>query len=325
MGRFIGRACPHELLVSGHGRSVHAITRFALALSAYPQLNQYTQHRVQRVPFVRCVPVERCDVMLRQLANLALVVSASGVFAQTPAPHPKFDAFEVATIKPVGYDAKASRYITMQGTNRFVEKDYTLKGLIAAAYNLNPHVISGGPDWLDSDHYDIAALTPGDVRPTRDEQMAMLRKLLTYRFQLAFHREQREFSIYVLEVVKSGSKLKDSAVPNDAPALVSMIYPQSIKLPARNATMSDFASMLQRAILDRPVVDKTELTEKYDFDLEWAPDESQFNGEVASASGDASAAPLFTAIQQQLGLKLEPTKGPVDALIVDKAARPSAN
>jgi uncharacterized protein (TIGR03435 family) len=155
--------------------------------------------------------------------------------------------------------------------------------------------------------------------------MAMLRKLLTYRFQLAFHREQREFSIYVLEVVKSGSKLKDSAVPNDAPALVSMIYPQSIKLPARNATMSDFASMLQRAILDRPVVDKTELTEKYDFDLEWAPDESQFNGEVASASGDASAAPLFTAIQQQLGLKLEPTKGPVDALIVDKAARPSAN
>lgn len=263
--------------------------------------------------------------MLRQLAILALVTAVSGVFAQTTAPRPKFDAFEVATIKPVASDAKASRYITMQGVNRFVEKDYTLKGLIAAAYNLNPHVISGGPDWLDSDHYDIAALTPGDLRPTRDEQMAMLRELLKDRFQLAFRREPREFSIYVLEVAKGGPKLKDSAKPNDAPALVSMVYPQSIKLPARNATMPDFASMLQRAILDRPVVDKTGLTGKYDFDLEWTPDESQFNGEVASASGDAPEAPLFTAIQQQLGLKLQPTKGPVDALIVDNAARPSAN
>lgn len=263
--------------------------------------------------------------MPRQLAAVAVVICVWGVFAQTPAPRPKSDTFEVATIKPVSSDAKASRYITMQGNNRFVEKDYTLKGLIAAAYNLSPRVISGGPDWLDSDHYDILALTPGDVRPTRDEQMAMLRKLLTDRFQLALHREQKEFSIYVLEVGKGGSKLKDSATPNAAPALVSVVYPQSIKLPARNTTMGDFASMLQRAILDRPVVDKTGLTGKYDFDLEWAPDESQFNGEVPSASGDAPAAPLFTAIQQQLGLKLEATKGPVDALIVDKAVQPSAN
>jgi uncharacterized protein (TIGR03435 family) len=106
---------------------------------------------------------------------------------------------------------------------------------------------------------------------------------------------------------------------------VNIVYPQSIKLPARNVTMGDFASMLQRAVLDRPVVDKTGLTGKYDFDLEWAPDESQFNGEVAPAATDASAAPLFTAIQQQLGLKLVATRGPVDALIIDKAGQPSAN
>jgi uncharacterized protein (TIGR03435 family) len=103
------------------------------------------------------------------------------------------------------------------------------------------------------------------------------------------------------------------------------VYPQSIKLPARNVTMGDFASMLQRAVVDRPVVDKTGLRGKYDFDLEWAPDESQFNGEVAPASAEASAASLFTAIQQQLGLKLVAAKGPVDALVVDKAQRPSAN
>ena len=96
-------------------------------------------------------------------------------------------------------------------------------------------------------------------------------------------------------------------------------------LPARNATMGDFASLLQRAILDRPVVDKTGLSGRYDFDLEWAPDETQFGGGVPAASSDAPSAPLFSAIQEQLGLKLVATRGPVDALVVDKAERPSAN
>jgi uncharacterized protein (TIGR03435 family) len=263
--------------------------------------------------------------MIRQQAFVTLLVITISAFAQTPTPRPKFDAFEVATIKPVPSDAKGGRYLTMQGTNRFVGKYYTLKLLIAAAYDLNSHVISGGPDWVDSEHFDIAALTPGDVRPTRDEQMGMLRKLLTDRFRLAFHRESREFSIYVLEVAKGGPKLKDAAKPDDVPALINVVYPERIKLPARNVTMGDFASMLQRAVLDRPVVDKTGLTGRYDFDLEWAQDESQFNGEVAAAATDANAAPLFTAIQQQLGLRLVATRGAVDALIVDRAERPSAN
>jgi len=96
-------------------------------------------------------------------------------------------------------------------------------------------------------------------------------------------------------------------------------------LPARNATMGEFTSLLQRAVLDRPVVDRTGLTGRYDFDLEWAPDETQFGGEVPVASADAPAPPFFTAIEQQLGLKLEATRGPVDALIVEGVERPSAN
>lgn len=263
--------------------------------------------------------------MIRQSVFVSLIAIAVGALAQTPAPRPTFDAFEVATIKPVSPEEARGRYIRIEGTNRFVGKNYTLKLLIAAAYNLNPRVISGGPDWLDSEHYDIAALTPGDVRPTRDEQMVMLRKLLTDRFQLSFHRESREFSVYELEVAKGGPKLKATAKPDDAPALINVVYPDRIKLPARNVTMGDFASMLQRAMLDRPVVDKTGLTGRYDFDLEWAQDESQFDGSVGAAPADASAAPFFTAIQQQLGLKLVATRGPVDALIVDKAERPSAN
>ena len=85
--------------------------------------------------------------MIRQFVLAALAISASGMSAQSPAPRPKFDAFEVATVKPVDSDPKSGRFITMQGANRFVEKDYTLKLLIAAAYELNPRIISGGPAW----------------------------------------------------------------------------------------------------------------------------------------------------------------------------------
>jgi uncharacterized protein (TIGR03435 family) len=267
--------------------------------------------------------------MLRQTVIAALVVFSSGLLAQSPAPHPTptpDPTFEVATIKPVESDAKAGRYITMQGNNRFIEKDYTLKLLIAAAYDLNPRTISGGPSWIESDHYDIVAVTPGETRPTRDQQMSMLRNLLVDRFKLTFHREPKEFSIYELQVARNGPKLKESTVPNDPPTVgPGVVHPQRIVLPARNATTSELASLLQRAILDRPVVDKTGLSGRYDFDLEWAPDETQFGGDVPTASADAPAAPLFSAIQEQLGLRLVATRGPVDSLIIDKAERPSAN
>jgi uncharacterized protein (TIGR03435 family) len=265
--------------------------------------------------------------MLRPLAFAALALSASGMLAQSPAARPKFDAFEVATVKPVEPDAKSGRFITMQGTNRFVEKNYTLKLLIAAAYDLNPRTISGGPPWITSDHYDILAVTPGDLRPSHDEQMAMLRSLLTDRFKLTFHREPKVFSIYALEVAKSGPKLKASAAAPDDPVVVGpgVVYPERVVLPGRNATMANFVSLLQRAILDRPVVDKTGLAGRYDFDLEWAPDETQFGGDLSPASASATSPPLFEAIQQELGLRLEATRGPVDALVVDTAQRPSPN
>jgi len=260
-------------------------------------------------------------------AFAAFAVFASGILAQSPAPRPKFDAFEVATVKPVDPDPNGGRYIKMQGANRFVEKAYTLKLLIAAAYDLNPKTISGGPPWLSSDHYDILAVTPGEVQPTHDEQMTMLRSLLSDRFKLAFHREQKVFSIYELQVAKNGPKLKPSASRPDEPAVVGpgVVYPpQRVVLPGRNATMGNFVSLLQRAILDRPVVDKTGLSGRYDFDLEWAPDETQFGGDLP-ASAASQSPPLFEAIQQQLGLKLEATRGPVAALVVDQVERPSAN
>ncbi len=154
----------------------------------------------------------------------------------------------------------------------------------------------------------------------------MLRSLLADRFKLTFHREAKEFSIYELQVAKSGSKLKASSSPADQPAaLISTVYPQRIVLPARNATIGEFTSLLQRAVLDRPVVDKTGLAGRFDFDLEWAPDETQFGGDVPVAPSDANQPPFFRAVQEQLGLRLEATRGPVEALVVDTAERPTAN
>lgn len=248
------------------------------------------------------------------------------MFAQSAATRPTFDAFEVAAIKPTAPDYQGGRFITMQSANRFVVKNYTLKSMVGAAYNLTPRAISGGPAWIDSDRYDIVAATPGAVRPNLDEQMSMLRKLLADRFKLTFHREQKELSIYALTVARNGLKLKESTAPPDQPpVLVNRIFPDRVLLPARNATMAQFASMMQRAVLDRPVLDKTGLSGKYDFDLEWAPDETQFDGQRAPATPESTKPDLFAAIQQQLGLRLEATKGPVETLVINQVERPSDN
>ncbi len=117
-------------------------------------------------------------------------------------------SFDVATIKPVEPQSQGGRYITMQGEHRFVAKQYTVKLLIGCRVRPHPQAISGGPEWMNSDPFDIAALTPGATRPSRDQQMAMLRTLLADRLKLKFHREEKEFSIYNLTVDKSGAKLR---------------------------------------------------------------------------------------------------------------------
>jgi uncharacterized protein (TIGR03435 family) len=261
-----------------------------------------------------------------KLVIAVLIISPCGLFAQAPTSRPTFDAFEVATIKPADPGDQGGRFITMQGAHRFVVKNYTLKRLVGAAYNLTPRSISGGPAWIDSDLYDILAGIPGEVRPNLDEQMAMLRKLLVNRFKLTFHREQKELAIYALTVAKNGPKLKEStAAADEPPVLVNRIFPDRVLLPARNATMAQFASMMQRAVLDRPLVDETGLTGRYDFDLEWAPNETQFGGQGPPETTESTKASLFTAIQRQLGLRLQATKGPVNVLVIDKVERPSAN
>jgi uncharacterized protein (TIGR03435 family) len=256
---------------------------------------------------------------------LASLLAAVPVLSQTPVA--KEPAFEVATIKRTSPDERA-RYMRMQAAHQFLAKGYTLKFLVSAAYNLPPRAISGGPDWIDFERYDILAATPGEGRPTLDEQMAMLRNLLAERFKLAFHTEPKELPVYVLSVAKGGIKLKEStAAPDEQPVLINTVYPaEKIFLPARNATMAQFASMLQRAVLDRPVLDKTNLSAKYDFDLQWTPDDSQFSGTLPAVSPQNAVKPdLFAALQLQLGLRLDSSRAAIDAIVIESVQKPTEN
>jgi uncharacterized protein (TIGR03435 family) len=268
--------------------------------------------------------------MAVRISAVALLVPllAHPIFAQ-PSTRPKFDSFEVAAIKPSGPDVKG-RFIRMQSANQFVARNHAVKTLVAAAYNLSPRAISGGPAWADSDHYDILARTPGEVRPDLNEQMSMLRQLLADRFKLTFHREPKELSIYALTVARNGPKLKPAVIsldtpPGGPPPLIFVLSPQGAALPGRSATMGELASVMQRAALDRPVVDKTGLSGRFDFDLTWLPDETQFGGPGPWENKETTQPDLFAALQQQLGLKLEATKGTVDVLVIDQIARPSEN
>jgi uncharacterized protein (TIGR03435 family) len=238
----------------------------------------------------------------------------------------------VATIKPTA-DRQAGGLIRMEA-GRFTAKNQPLRALIAVAYNLTSGEVSGGPTWVDSDHYDISGVVPGVIRTTPDTSRAILQKFLADRFKLTFHREQKEVTIYALTVAESGSKLKESSTVSSrafsgqslGPRVGIVVYPESIVLPGHKATMADLSSMLQRFTLDCPVIDKTGLSGKYNFELRFTPDSSQFSGSFKEMNIDNFADPdLFIAIQEQLGLKLEPTKRLAEVLVIDSIERPSEN
>jgi len=129
-----------------------------------------------------------------------------------------------------------------------------------------------------------------------------------------------------LTIARGGIKFSESAKPDEQP-LVNTIYPaQKTSLAARGATMPQFSSMLHRGVLDRPVVDKTNLNAKYDFDLEWAYDDTQFTGNLPPISPENTTKPdLFAALQQQLGLRLESSRAAVDTIVIDSVEKPSEN
>ena len=237
--------------------------------------------------------------------------------------HPQF---EVASIKPGKPSPKGSG-VFING-RRIEVIDTKLEMMISFAYGLHPRQIVGAPDWMNKDEFDVTAVAAGDSQPTAPQWKEMMQRLLADRFNLQFHRETRVLPVYRLSVVRSGAKLTKSG--GDPAALPMVFFPgQWGKLVGRNAGIKDFAAQIQSAVLDRPVVDATGLSGRYDFTLSWTPDESQFsriNERIPPPTDPASAPPpLFTAIQEQLGLKLEAGSAQSEVIVVDHLERPTPN
>ena len=270
----------------------------------------------------------------------------------------KFE-FDVASVKPSNPNAVGG-FMTIPGpgavSDTFSVKNLTPIMLIRSACGIPMGAadsrIAGAPSWLSSEKYDVEAKIDSSVveqlkKLSPDQrslaQQHMLQALLADRFKLVIHRETKELPMYTLVIAKNGPKLQESK-PEDAP-------PQDggrgrggrggnwLRMTGRGgpitghmAAVADLSELLS-VLLGRPVQDKTGLTGKYDFTLQWTPDEGQqgpnFPGDSAGAS--APAAPesngpsIFTALQEQLGLKLESGKGPVEIIVIDHVERPSGN
>lgn len=234
-------------------------------------------------------------------------------------------SFDVATIKPSKPD-QPGKLFRVQG-DRFTTINTTLADLIKEAYNVQDKQILGAPAWVFTDKYDIAAQPDIPGAPNQAQLKTMIQKLLADRFQLKFHKDQKELPAYVLTVAKGGPKMKKSeADPN---GLGGRFFRGLGVLTFTNSSMDDLCDLFQSAVLDRPVVNQTNLPGKWDFLLKWTPDESQFGGmgiKVPPPSDAADAPPpLYTAMQEQLGLKLEAGKAQVPVLVIEKAEKPGAN
>jgi len=236
--------------------------------------------------------------------------------------------FEVATIKPSD-PARQGKVFTMRG-QEVITINTTLSDLITMAHDLHRQQISGGPTWFESDKFDITGKPEVPGQPNVAQLKMMIQKLLVDRFQLKFHTEKKELSAYAITVAKTGSKLtKSQSDPNGLPGLFFGRGTPGMTFNVRNATIAEVASVLQGNVLDKPVVDQTGLSEKYDFLLKFTPDPGQMGGAggpPAPAADSLDAPPdIITAFQQQLGLKIENTKAQVKVMVIDRVAKPSEN
>ncbi len=258
--------------------------------------------------------------------NRATPETAWAIPEPLPPPKPMDPAakpdIEVATVKPSPPDARG-RLFTVRGL-QMMALNVSLKDLITFAYDLHERQLSGGPAWMSTDKFEIAIKPDTPGQPNIQQMKMLFQKALADRFQLKFHLEKRELSVYAItQPANSQHKLNAAAAGRTLP---NLIFPRLGMLPAQNATMQEFAQVLQGAVLDRPVVNQTSIEGRYDFTLDWTPDEFQFAsfGPLPKLP-DTGKPNIFQAFQDQLGLKLESTKALADVMVIDKAEKPSDN
>jgi len=245
------------------------------------------------------------------LPTLALLLSAAAPLRAAEL------KFEVASIKPANNAGRGRLDVLPGGGIHFM--GFTIKDLIVLAYDIRESQLTGGPKWLRSSTFDVIAKPehpdPIDRRPAAPGNPSWgrlqerLRSLLAERCQLKIHKVSREASVYALVVAKSGSRLKESP-EGDASPPRTMRSPGAIE--AHNGSMGMLAALLSNW-LERPVEDRTGFTATYDYKLEFAGDP------------DLAQSEIFAALQEQLGLKLEPANGTIDTIVIDGVQKPSAN
>jgi len=248
------------------------------------------------------------------------MVSAQEAAAAQPVQMMAKDAdpdWEVATVKPSASSDRGDR-IHLHGRHVTLQNE-TVDTMLLIGYNVQKNQIVGLPDWTKTEGWDVDGVADVDGEPNVKQFQAMVRKILAERFGVTLHHEQRETEVLALRVAKGGPKMAlNTSDPNGLPDQQGNRSPGQLTDVFKNTSMQDLTLMLLGQ-MDRPVVNQTGLEGKYDFQLKWTFDESK-------APTDGSAAPsLFTAIQEQLGLKLEAVKAPTDVLVIDKVERPGAN
>jgi len=246
--------------------------------------------------------------------------------APKPLPEGTKPEFEVASIKPTGLSPGPGLNVT---ATELRARSISLADLITFTFELHLTQVLGLPGWAETEGYEIVAKLPQGGDPSDVQIRTMLKNLMQSRFGLSFHTETRELSVYTISIGRNG------------PAGIKMVKNatngQRVGAQGLGRTVfsginrADFAGQLQLRVLDRPVIDRTGLTDRYDFTLNWRPDEFQFPRASAAqrasavATGADALPDLFTAVQEQLGLKLDATKAPVAVLVIDKVSKPSEN
>jgi uncharacterized protein (TIGR03435 family) len=295
--------------------------------------------------------------MARLLAALLTAAVAAPVCAQTSAPAaPQTDprpAFAVATIK-YNRSGDAARGMRLQPGGRIVVTNQPLRQLIVFAYSLQPQQLVGGPAWIDSDRFDITAQAEGSISPTPPggppgPAQLMMQRLLAERFGLVVRTESRELPVYALTVARPDGRLGARIRPADRDCLALMtqapggVPVQAPRLPdgrpacgvtrdgtgkvmAGGTTMSMLAISMLTGPAGRIVVDRTGLTGAYDFDLEFAIEPAPGAAPAPDAATAVTDRPgLFTALEEQLGLRLQPTRTPIDVTVIDRVTPPTEN
>jgi uncharacterized protein (TIGR03435 family) len=248
------------------------------------------------------------------LPALVFLLAASAP-AQKPMQQGAMPKFDVVTVKPTPPDERNQGFQIRGSHIKLVRQ--TVQSMIMFAYGVHGSQIAEGPEWIRTESFDVDGVpdTPGE--PNLLQFQSLVKDLLADRFGLKTHLAKREQRYYALRVTPGGAKLTKNTSPEDqSPDQSGNGGPNGQTMTFTNNLMSDFALGMQY-FADRPVVDETALPGRYDFKLQWMPDEMKVT--------ESTAPGLFTAIREQLGLEMKQARGPVDTVVVDHVDKPGAN